>query len=100
MAGQSVRREFLSVILGIGVLLGIVAIVYADRVILHRVTKLSGEISEIAEIDDLAARVDTDGGNDEISFLSMRINEITRAPWVHASSPVTRYLTRTIHLCA
>jgi signal transduction histidine kinase len=76
MAGEQVRREFLSVILGIGFLLGTVAIVYADRIILHRVTRLSDEISEITEIDDLIVSVENSGGNDEISLLTERINEM------------------------
>ena len=75
-AGQEIRNNFLTIILGIGFFLGTVAIIYADRTILKRVTYLSDEISEIAEIDDLSARVKGSEESDEIGVLSKRINEM------------------------
>jgi len=75
-AGQMVGREFLSIIIGIGLLLGTVAIVYADRTILKRVKSLSGDISDIAEMDDLSARVEGEEETDEIGVLTKRINEM------------------------
>ncbi len=75
-AGQEIRNDFLTIILGIGFFLGTVAIMYADRTILKRVTYLSDEISEIAEIDDLSARVKGSEEKDEIGVLTKRINEM------------------------
>jgi signal transduction histidine kinase len=76
LAGQEVRREFLSVILGLGFLLAITAIVYADRTILHNITKLTDEVSEINEVNDLSARVNVVQGDNEISNLTHRVNDM------------------------
>lgn len=75
-ASQEVRREFLAVILGIGFLLGSVAIVYADKTILQSVLRLTDEISKITEVDDLSARVHESVGDDEITQLTKMINNM------------------------
>ena len=75
-AAQEIRRGFLSIIIGIGFLLGTIAIVYADRTIFRRVIRLSDEISEITKVDDLSARVHTTRGDDEINLLTTKVNEM------------------------
>jgi len=76
LAGQEVRREFLAVIMGIGFLLAIIAIVYADQTIIRKITHLTHEVSEINEVDDLSARVNVVEGNNELSSLTQKINEM------------------------
>ncbi len=74
--GQDVRREFLSVIMGLGVLLVIFVIVYVDRTILVKVVKLSDDVTAIAEMDDLSARVEESESSDELGVLTRRVNEM------------------------
>lgn len=76
LAGQEVRREFLSVIMGIGFLLAILAIVYADQTFLRRITQLTNEVSEINQVDDLSARVNVVEGDNELSELTLRVNDM------------------------
>lgn len=76
LAGQEVRREFLSVIMGIGFLLAILAIVYADQTILRRIVMLTNEVSEINQVDDLSARVNVVKGDNELSELTQRVNDM------------------------
>jgi len=76
LAGQEVRREFLAVIMGIGFLLAIIAIVYADQTIIRKITHLTNEVSEINQVDDLSARVNVVEGNNELSSLTQKINEM------------------------
>ena len=76
LAGQEVRREFLAVIMGIGFLLAIIAIVYADQTIIRKIIHLTNEVSEINQVDDLSARVNVVEGNNELSSLTQKINEM------------------------
>lgn len=76
LAGQEVRREFLSVILGLGFLLAVLAIVYADQTILRNITRLTNEVSEINKVDDLSARVNVVKGDNELSNLTNRVNDM------------------------
>lgn len=76
LAGQEVRREFLAVIMGIGFLLAILAIVYADQTFLRRITQLTNEVSEINQVDDLSARVNVVKGDNELSELTQRVNDM------------------------
>ena len=76
LAGQDVRREFLAVIMGIGFLLAILAIVYADQTFLRRITQLTNEVSEINQVNDLSARVNVVKGDNELSELTQRVNDM------------------------
>ena len=76
LAGQEVRREFLAVIMGIGFLLAVIVIVYADQTIIHRITQLTNEVSKINQMDDLSARVNIVEGDNEISSLTHRVNDM------------------------
>ncbi|MCW4014121.1 MAG: ATP-binding protein [Candidatus Bathyarchaeota archaeon] len=76
LAGQEARREFLSVIIGLGFLLAVLAIVYADQKILRNITRLTDEVSEINKVDDLSARVHVVTGNNELSSLTHRVNDM------------------------
>ncbi len=76
LEGQQVRREFLSVIIGLGFLLGSLAIVYADRTILRTVIRLTDEVANITKVDDLSARVQEYKGDNEISELTREVNKM------------------------
>jgi len=62
--------------MGIGFLLAIIAIVYADQTIIRKIIHLTNEVSEINQVDDLSARVNVVEGNNELSSLTQKINEM------------------------
>ena len=49
---------------------------YVDRTILGKVVKLSDDVTAIAEMDDLSARVEESESSDELGVLTRRVNEM------------------------
>ncbi len=60
----------------IGLVLGLIILIYLDRIVLFKVNKLSNQVQEITKSNDLSQRLLTNGTYDEISKLSNSINSL------------------------
>jgi PAS domain S-box-containing protein len=76
--GQSSVLYFLVSLAGAGFMFGVVTIALLEKVILSRLTGLSGGVTSIGDSTDLSARVSL-SGNDELSSLARAINRMLEA---------------------
>ncbi len=73
--GQATLRYFLVSLLAVAVVVGAVALLLSERLILLRMARLSAEVNGIGTRGDLAARVSL-AGRDELASLAGAINEM------------------------
>ena len=74
-AGQRAVFYFLLAMLFVGLVLAIVFVNWIERRLLARMSFLDQRMSEIGNSDDLSARIDVTGEDDELTRLTRTINE-------------------------
>ncbi|MGF7117331.1 CHASE4 domain-containing protein [Methanobacterium oryzae] len=74
---ESLLYSFASILI-VGIVFGIVILLYLDKFVLSRLTKLSVKVSEIGKSDDLSTRIPVKK-DDELSSLAKSINNMLSA---------------------
>jgi signal transduction histidine kinase len=75
--GQTAVRYLAWSILAADIGFGIITVIWLEKIVLSRLTRLSNEVSQIDIQDGLSARVST-SGRDELAELGLAINEMLR----------------------
>jgi two-component system, cell cycle sensor histidine kinase and response regulator CckA len=76
--GEQSLLQFLTMFAGVGLAFGAIFLLLLERMVLSRVSGLSGSVSLIGSRGDLAARVPA-SGNDELAHLGFAINGMLEA---------------------
>lgn len=76
--GQISLRYLMAWLLVAGIVFGAMTWLFLEKLVLSRLVRLSGEVGGIGTSGDLAARV-TEKGNDEVSMVAEKINEMLGA---------------------
>jgi diguanylate cyclase (GGDEF)-like protein/PAS domain S-box-containing protein len=78
MRGQETVRYFMFALVGVGIVFGLVTVLFMRTLILSRVGRLNRDTATIAASSDMSGRVDV-AGSDELSHLGISMNNMLAA---------------------